>query len=340
LTLQDTLTGRRGASYGHRIPTTETTDEAAMGAGTESTTRLDLWRDLIREHFVALDIDADRDGAFTGTVRSAALGHLKVASVDTTTAEYRRTRGLAHRDSAVYLQVGLITCGEAVLRQDGREAALRPGDFAIYETDRPFFWGLRGESRLFVFTWPRASMALDQGESQRLTARTLGGGSGLGGIVGRMLQELVTSPPALSAAGGVRLADEVGELVTTVATEYAEPGPPGRAVDEELRRIDAYIAERLCDPDLDPAAIARAHFMSVRRLHRLFARQGTSVTQRIRQQRLERCRHDLARPRGPASISDISRRWGFTDLATFSRAFRSAYRTTPSAYRRRANGGW
>jgi AraC-like DNA-binding protein len=311
-----------------------------MGATIESTDRLDQWRDLIREHFVALDIDADRDGRFTGAVRTAELGHLKVASVDSITAEYRRTPGLARRDSASYLQVGMISRGEAVLRQDGREAVVRPGDFAIYETDRPFFWSLRGDWQLLVYTWPRASMALDPGESRRLTARTLGGGSGLGGIVGRMLRELVTAPPVLTAAGGIRLADEVGELVTTVATEQAGPEPAGRGADEQLRRIDAYIAEHLADPDLDPAAIARAHFISARQLHRLFARQGNSVTQHIREQRLERCRRDLARPHGTASITEIARRWGFTDPATFSRAFRAAYRTTPSAYRRRADGGW
>ncbi|HVL82914.1 MAG TPA: hypothetical protein VM367_01270, partial [Pseudonocardia sp.] len=137
--------------------------EAAMGPSIGSTDRLDVWRDLIREHFVALDIDADRDATFAGAVRSTELGHLKVASVDSRTQGCHRTPGLARRDSQVYLQVGLVARGEAVLRQDGREAALRPGDFAIYETDRPFFWGLRGDWRLFVYTWPRASVALGPG---------------------------------------------------------------------------------------------------------------------------------------------------------------------------------
>lgn len=305
-----------------------------MGATSGATDRLDVWRDLIREHFVALDIDADRDAAFAGAVSSAALGHLKVASVDSVTGEYRRTPGLARRDDAAFLQVGLVGRGEAVLRQDGREAALRPGDFAVYETDRPFHWGLRGDWRLLVFTWPRPSVALDPEESRRLTARTLGGVSGLGGIVGRMLNELVTAPPALTAAGAVRLADEVAELVTTVARESACDGPVIRSGDADLQRIEAYIAAHLADPDLGPAAIARAHFVSTRHLHRLFAQQGDTVTRHIRRQRLERCRRDLADPRGTASVADISRRWGFSDPATFSRAFRVTYRTSPGAYRR------
>jgi AraC-like DNA-binding protein len=299
-----------------------------------TTERLDVWRDLIREHFVALDIHADRRDAFTGRVDTAELGHLKVASVQSGSQGCSRTPGLVRRDSDAYLQVGLLTRGTALLAQDRREAALAPGDFAVYETGRPFFWGLTGDWELLVFTWPRSTIALADTASEQLTARTLRGGDGLGGIVGRMLCDLVRSPPELSAAGGVRLADEVAELVTTVAGESARPVVPGRAGDDLLRRIDAYVVEHLADPDLGPATIAAAHFLSTRHLHRLFAARGTSVTRRIQRLRLERCRRELLDPRAEhRSITDISRRWGFPDLATFSRAFRAEYGTAPSEFR-------
>ncbi|MHA6623443.1 AraC-like ligand-binding domain-containing protein [Pseudonocardia sp. DLS-67] len=300
-----------------------------------SATGLPAWRDLVREHFVALDIAADPVDRFAGVVRSTALGHLKVASVDSTPQGCWRTPGLA-RDGDTYLQVGMVTRGEAVLCQDGREAALRPGDFAIYETDRPFFWGFRDDWQLYVFTWPRATIGLGPADSRRLTARTLSGDSGLGAIVGRMLHDLVTAPPVLSTAGSTRLADEVGELVVTVATERVRPDPPDAPAADLLRAIDAYIAAHLGDPGLGPDAIARAHFVSTRQLHRLFAQQGTTVTQRIRTHRLERCRRELLDPRSATSITGISRRWGFPDLPTFSRAFRTAYGEPPSAYRRAA----
>lgn len=298
-----------------------------------TTDRLDVWRDLIRDNFVALDIHADRADAFTGSVRTGDLGHLNVASVQSGTQGCSRTPGLARRDSDVYLQVGLIARGAATVVQDGREADLRPGDFAVYETDRPFFWGLRGDWELLVFTWPRASIALDAAASQQLTARALSGGDGLGAIVGRMLRDLVTSPPELSAAGAVRLADEVAELVTTVAGERVSPAAPARPADDLLRRVDAHILEHLADPDLSPTSIAAAHFVSTRHLHRLFAHRGGTVAQQIQRQRLERCRRELLDPRG--SITDVSRRWGFPDLATFSRAFRGAYGMSPSEWRAR-----
>ncbi len=301
---------------------------------TAETGRLDVWRDLIREHFVALDIHADRRDAFTGRVDTAELGHLKVASVRSGTQGCSRTPGLVRRDSEAFLQVGLIARGAARVVQDGREAVLAPGDFAVYETDRPFHWGLTGEWELLVFTWPRSTIALDGTVSQQLTARALSGSDGLGAIVGRMLGDLVRCPPALSATGGVRLADEVAELVTTVAGECARPAIPGRAGEDLLRRIDAYVLEHLADPDLGPAAIASAHFLSTRHLHRLFAGRGTSVTRQIQRLRLERCRRELLDHRADhRSITDISRRWGFTDLATFSRAFRAEYGMSPREWR-------
>ncbi|MHA6782215.1 AraC-like ligand-binding domain-containing protein [Pseudonocardia saturnea] len=306
---------------------------------TTTTDRLDVWRDLIREHFVALDIHADSRDRFAGAVRATDIGHLKVASVRSGTQGCRRTPGLARRDPDAYLQVGLIARGGATVEQDGREAVLRPGDFAVYETERPFHWGLRGDWELLVFTWPRASIALDGAASQQLTARALRGDTGLGSIVGRMLTDLVTRPPELSAAGGVRLADQVAEIVTTVAGEHVRPTAPTPVVDDLLRRIDAYIVEHLADPDLGPAGIAAAHFVSTRHLHRLFAHRGGTVTQQIQRLRLERCRRELLDPRADArSITEISRQWGFSDLATFSRAFRGAYAMSPRDWRATRGG--
>ena len=299
-----------------------------------TTDRLDVWRDLIRENFVALDIAADRQAAFRGNVRTTELGHLHVASVESGSQRCTRTSQLALRDDDVYLQVGLLTRGSAVVQQDGREAVLTPGDFALYETDRAFRWVLEQDWELLVFTWPRAWVQLHDTVSQSLTGQRLSGREGLGRIVGRLLRDLVSTPPELSLEGGVRLGNEVLELVTTVAQEGVRAPEPDRSAVSLLRRIDGYILERLSDPDLSPTDIAAAHFISTRHLHRLFALRQSTVSQQIKHLRLERARLELRHPGCHGrSISDISWRCGFPDLATFSRAFRTAYGTTPTRYR-------
>lgn len=310
---------------------------AAAATARGSTDRIDRWRDLIREHFVALDIATGRDGAFAGAVRSAPVGHLSVATVDSTRQECIRTPGLARHDPDAYLQVGLVARGRAVVAQDGREALLGPGAYALYETDRPFSWHFEGDWRLLVFTWPRHLVGLGADASRAATARALGGDR-LGGIVGRMLTDVVASPPPLTDIGGARLAGELSELVGTVAGEVLRRGEvlSPRSAADLRRRVDAYVAEHLDDAELGPESIARAHFVSTRQLHRAFAEVSTTVGRLVRHRRLEHGRRELVDPRlAHLSVTDVALRCGFSDLAAFSRAFKEAFQEPPSSYRRR-----
>lgn len=115
--------------------------------------------------------------------------------------------------------------------------------------------------------------------------------------------------------------------------------PPDTRQRALLLRIHAFIEQRLTDPVLSPGAIAAAHHISIRHLHRLFETQGTTVADWIRHRRLDRCRRDLldsaqlTRP-----VGAIGTRWGFTDPAHFSRVFRAAYGLPPSEYRLTGKG--
>jgi len=302
-----------------------------------ATDRVDGWRDLIREHFVALDVNAQRDTPFDGAVRSSLVGHLAVATVDSTDQECVRTPGLARHDPDDYLQVGLIARGHAVVRQDGREAPLGPGAWSVYETGRPFAWRFHGPWRMLVFTWPRDLLGISPDTSRAATARALGGDR-LGGIVGRTLADVVAAPPELSPAAAERLATELGDLVGTVVGEALRrdeiTGTRGAA---DLRaRVEAFVAEHLEDPDLSPETIARAHFVSTRQLHRAFADASTTVSRLVRRRRLEHGRRELADPRlSGVSVTDVALRCGFGDLASFSRAFKETFHEPPSTFRRR-----
>lgn len=314
-----------------------------VGPNETNTSRREVWRELLRDHFVSLDVDVERDrGTFDGAVRSDFLGHLRVSGVRSVDQDILRTKELLRRDGDRYLQVCLVRRGAARAEQDGHDAMLRPGDFVVYETERPFHWSLRSGTGspywdLAVFTWPRDTIRLSDSESAMLTCRTLDGGSGITGVLSRMLTDLLVEKPAISEGGAIRIADEIGDLVATIATEAHGFGAGTDRHASLLRQIDTYIAEHLGDPDLSPERVAQAHFVSTRQLQRMFAGRGQMVSQVIRRQRLERCRRDLLTHRGgEATLTEICVRWGFTDLAVFSRAFREVYGTSPTAYRARA----
>ena len=122
----------------------------------------------------------------------------------------------------------------------------------------------------------------------------------------------------------MRAASSAGRLVSPYLRTLAQPAPPGSnppaqafidagldlaasalrtvigpAGQLDLRRralagqLKGYALAHLGDPALSPDAAARASYISVRQLHRLFAHDGTSFGAWVREQRLRR-RDDLA----------------------------------------------
>ncbi|MGW1626025.1 helix-turn-helix transcriptional regulator [Streptomyces sp. NPDC002172] len=78
----------------------------------------------------------------------------------------------------------------------------------------------------------------------------------------------------------------------------------------------------------------RRHQISLRYLHRVCQQQATTPMAFIRQQRLDRCRRDLANAAlSHLTIHAVATRWGYPQPDRFSRAFRTAVGMSPSEYR-------
>lgn len=98
------------------------------------------------------------------------------------------------------------------------------------------------------------------------------------------------------------------------------------------------IDESLPQPNLTPVSLAARLNISVRQLYRLFEEQGDSVCRYIQRMRLQRSADDLSNPmlKGE-SITSIAYKWGFTDSAHFSRAFKKQFGLSPKDYRTMAS---
>jgi AraC-like DNA-binding protein len=234
--------------------------------------------------------------------------------------------------------VGLETKGPAVVAQDGREALLRPGDLAFYDTTRPYLLGFRQSFQMQVFLLPRRAFGLSESVLNRITGVTVRGDEGLGALVAPFLSRLATQAGTYGETGGERLGATAVDLLTAVIAQQlgpedtAETAAGARAL---LARIRAFIAAHLADPDLSPESVARAHHISPRYLHRLFEAEDTTISRYIQHRRLEQCRRELSRRSGAnaPTIAAIAHRWGFTDPAHFSRVFRAHYGQSPRALR-------
>jgi AraC-like DNA-binding protein len=250
----------------------------------------------------------------------------------------KRTPRLAANTQGDQYKLSLILGGEVLIVQDGREAVLRPGDFGIYDCSRPYTFVANDRFRMLACVLPRDIIGFSPARVSEITATRIPSGNGIGWAMAPFLKRLAdvavrdeVLPDEHRVVESV--VDLVGSLCATVMTE--EAGPQAHSRSELMLRIRASIDAQLGDPDLTPARIAAAHFISKRYLHKLFEAEGTTVSRWIRERRLERCRSALADPRWrDQTVTSIAMRWGLTDAAHFSRLFRETYGCTPTEYRR------
>ncbi|MFF8972751.1 helix-turn-helix domain-containing protein [Streptomyces sp. NPDC014995] len=245
----------------------------------------------------------------------------------------------AHRfhatDGGEYLFVGLR---DAAARP-GTEPltlSLAPGDVCFYDTHHPAALDFPERFRATVFLVPRDLLALTPGDVRRITRTPLTRASRLGTLLSPLLSDLARTAAEARPPVGEMLARNAVNLLATLAAEQLGAQAPGTRDGQApvLARIMEYVELHLPDPDLSPEVIARAHYISVRYLHKLFQDEGTTVGRWVLRRRLEECRRDLARlGRGSRTIAAVAGRWGFTSATHFSRVFRTAYGMSPREWR-------
>jgi AraC-like DNA-binding protein len=169
----------------------------------------------------------------------------------------------------------------------------------------------------------------------RLSVGRLAGNQGLPGVLSSLL-----------AGVAARLADLTQDDLKPIESAFTEfltailAGLPGGETARgalQISRVSQIVESMLPDADLSLKGLAEASGLAPRTLQKLLAAAGQTFASYVRDRRLERCRADLASSLAAGqSIGEIALRWGFSDPAYFSRAFRNAYGASPRDFRRAA----
>ncbi|WP_218884969.1 helix-turn-helix domain-containing protein [Kineococcus aurantiacus] len=247
---------------------------------------------------------------------------------------------LTRDDSEPAVFLGLQVTGSSLVVQHGREAVLRPGEFAVYDTSSPYTLVHRDGIDQHFFRIPRSALVMSPAALRGVTAVTVGAGNPVAGLAAGYLRGLagdddLRSDPRAGAVEEATVSLVKAALMTHLADGGADGGAGREALHESLEaRITAYLRAHLTEPDLSAERIAAAHHISTRYLYVILARCGITLGDWLRGRRLSGCRDALADPGLHAvPISALARRWGFTDPGHFSRCFREAYGCTPTQWR-------
>lgn len=127
------------------------------------------------------------------------------------------------------------------------------------------------------------------------------------------------------------------DLLPLVGGKFPEPEEHARGSATAFgrsRTVAVFVEQNLARPTLSASNAARELGLSERYIHKLYAMAGTTFSSYVTARRLECIRADLlATNQRRTPISVIAFKWGFNDLSTFNRAFKSRYGCTPSQLR-------
>lgn len=272
------------------------------------------------------------DFDFDGGIRHATAGGLLVADITGNPGGVWRPRRLITSTDNELYKFSLHLSGSCVLGQDGRHTVVNPGDLVVYDTTRPYGLVYGTSYRTVVVGVPRDRLAGQASALRQAIAQPTETDGGLRRVVAGMLNGLAADLDGAVAEGGAQLADALLSLLGKVFTGDARLADPRTSMRE---RVVAYCEANLGDPDLSVEAVARAHGISRRYLHKLFAGSGTTIAALIRSRRLQQIRDDLADPgQATVPVAAIAARWGVPDPTHLSRLFRAVYGISPIGYRR------
>ncbi len=278
---------------------------------------------------------------FDGRIDRRSVGGLAASRLIHNARAFRRGRREVERGDPGCRHVVLQLSGRCQLSQSGREARLLPGEAAMIDSAKPSVLQFDQKTAQVWLHLPKPLLDAHATGPPRLAAPATGAAAAL---IGSMIR---TAFGAASAWTPVQ-AEAIQEALIRLAAATWQ-GADGRAADRVgdetvppiVYVIQNHIVTHLQSQALTAEAIAEAHAISVRHLHRLFRLTGTTLGHWIRRSRLDRCATDMLDESLLAeTITQIAYRWGFNDSAHFSRVFKAEFGQAPRDYRveRRSRG--
>jgi AraC-like DNA-binding protein len=246
-----------------------------------------------------------------------------------------RTRSRIARSHEDFFLIALGKHGVGGVAQDGRETVLRPGEFTIYDTTRPYELRFDDAFTQVILQVPRDMLLRRVAGTEALTAISFGSDRPLQKLAHDFVYRLCQSADEIQPEHAVRLSEQAVDLVAMALSErlgtQALPSTRRLAL---LHRLKAHVRTRLADPDLSISETATALGVSPRYINDLLSEEKTSFQRFVLTERLAQCQRDLASPiLAHRHVSEIAFAWGFNDVSHFGRVFRARYGLSPRDFR-------
>ncbi|MFI7664300.1 helix-turn-helix domain-containing protein [Nocardia sp. NPDC049526] len=288
----------------------------------------DLWAEHVCRNQGTLQFRFASRSAFRGTTAVQRYAGYQLIDFWSDSVVYARTRADIRQDHDDSLRVMIPMSGALRVRQDDTTAQVLPGHGAVVTKTRPVDFGQPQAARGWVMNVPAGTLPLELGAGPALVDLR----KGLGSVVVGMITELGEQRDALDGPEFASACDTIVDLLRLCLRHRNEMPTVLATVDTAVRD---HVRRHADDPNLTPAAIARSLGWSLRQIQLALHHTGTTPSELIRGERLDRAHRGLREARSTRTVADIAYASGFRSLSAFGSAFKARFGVTPQEVRPR-----
>jgi AraC-like DNA-binding protein len=296
--------------------------------------RFDVWKESIATIFDVERPYASNDDDFDASLGSFLIGdQVMFSRCETRAQRFERSPLKVARDNLDYYLIQTHLSGRQSIRRASREAEAGPGDLLIIDLADAHSAMTTDFVNLSIVV-PRRLLAplLQQPDSQ--SGRVLPRDHALTSLVVKHLHTLAGLVPVMSPEEAGKTIEPTINLLAAALNSNADATPVdgGSVAMSLLMRAKVEIEKNLHE-NFSVEGLCYKLGISRASLYRLFEPLG-GVRAYVQECRLRRCAEAIMAPqRTNRHIYEIAYRWGFSNEAHFSRAFKRRFGVSPSQAR-------
>ncbi|MEM7571132.1 MAG: helix-turn-helix domain-containing protein [Pseudomonadota bacterium] len=301
--------------------------------------RLAYWRETVAGLFPRAQVTMAKADGFEGSVRWRTLGPVTISEICSVAQCVTRSKEDVDNARADVFELNLQVKGEGLITQCGRDAVTQPGDFALYDSARPFAMQFDRGFKQLSLQMPQPALRQRVWNADAYTALAFSGRDGTGKALALLLEHCLIDRAALTQEAQAALAgtlmDVLGQCLIA-QTNRLDQKSWGRR--RTLRRLKDVLLNHISEPSFTPAQAAAHCGISLRYAHHLFEMEEQTLSRWLLLQRLNAAKRALHAPgNAQRTLADIAFSCGFTDAAHFSRTFKAQFGNAPSRLRVKTN---
>jgi len=296
--------------------------------------QISLWQSITRECFSPLEVVAGGQAAFQGVAELNTKGRLRLSRVSTEAHRAHQTRNSISSTQPGGFSVKVVTGLSMRVRQFGEDVMLGPGDIALIDVRSPCELIFPEGAELTAIFLPDDMIRHLLGPRGRPSSVRLRG-SGLGGLIGRYIDGLWRLTEEDLGDMDFSMLDHLSTLIGRAVRDIETAPLTEMQHRVTCERILAEIEAGLANADLSAEAVAQRLRISRSHLYQVLASNGLAFSNTLRERRLLAARRFLMDERfSNARVIDIALRCGYSDAASFTRAYGKRFGQSPMASRR------